>query len=172
MVQAQAFLLRNADLITRTKGKPNVQHHDLSQPRLRHLAPAWSRCNTNWSTLFNQAPGSTNAYVLGGDMESSGAQHAARWWHVPLTAGTWAFDMLHTTGSNRGIYSVRIDDAEVGTIDGYATNPGTKNVRSRVSGIKVAGTGYHKLSLVMATKNASSSLYAGTVAMLGLRRTA
>ena len=125
----------------------------------------WSSGDLNWDVLD---PIGTAQY--GGRIDSTGLQNAARWWEKDLAAGTWDFEMIHSTGSNRGIYSVRIDDVEVGTIDGYAGLLG--NVHTILTGLRVPFSGTHKIGLVMATKNASSSGYVGTVAAFQMRRTA
>lgn len=131
-------------------------------PRIVNFATYWASGNTNWSTL------TPLGIEYGGDVESSGSQNDARWWYVELQKGTWDFEMLHRTGSNRGVYHVLIDDVEVGTIDGFG---GTATARSSVTGFSVAWSGTHKLSLVMASKNGSSSAYYGTVGAIQLRRT-
>lgn len=134
-------------------------------PRIVPLTTFWSHGNTNWNTDFLDL-----TYVYTGDIESNGTVNNARWWYLGLGNGTWTLDVLHTTGPNRGIYSVQIDDVQVGTFDGYSSGQ-VKNVRSSVSGISIANPGKHKLSFVMATKNASSSQFFGTVTAMQMRRT-
>lgn len=153
----------------------SLQMRQVSGPSMPHriinFTTFWSHGNTNWDTLFTQTAGTASTIAYGGDEESTGAQNAARWWYLDIHPGTWDFSMVHTTAVNRGIYSIRLDDIEVGTIDGYSS-PSVANVRSTVSGVKVTSGGRHKLSLVMASKNGSSSSYFGTVAAIQLRRTA
>jgi hypothetical protein len=135
-----------------------------------HFTLAWDHGNTNWNTLFEDAANTT--YAFGGDVESGGNQNDAKWWYLFLTAGTWAIDLLYATGPNRGIVSVQLDDVQVGTLDAYHALPVIKNNRASVTGITVGWTGVHKVSLVMSSKNASSSAYYGTITSLALRRTA
>lgn len=134
-------------------------------PGILNFTLFWSAGSTTWNTIV-----ATETYHYTGSVQSSGAQNAALWWYVNLSAGTWDFELLHDTGGNRGIYSIQIDDVQVGTIDGYGST--VVNVRTAVTAIAVAATGRHKLSLVMATKNGSSSAYYGTATALQMRRTA
>lgn len=121
---------------------------------------------TNWNTL-----GVTTTALYNGEQFSSGAQNDAISWDIMLPAGTWAFELIHSQNTNRGIYSVRLDDVEKGTIDGYAGSE-TLNVRSQVTDIVVATTGKVTLSLAMASKNASASLYRGFIHHCMFKRTA
>lgn len=122
--------------------------------------------NTNWSTPTLDANS-----IHGGYMASSGAQNDLIGWDVVLAAGTWIFELEHDTASTRGIYSIRLDGVEVGTIDGYSAIL-IWNVRTLVAGIVVATTGKKRLTLQMATKNGSSSSYIGAIQHVQLRRTA
>lgn len=122
--------------------------------------------NTNWAT---NAVGT--ASLKNGTRNSSAAQNAEVSWNVLLAAGTWTITLMHRTASSRGVYSVQIDDVEVGTIDGYSAVT-TENVLTSVTGIVVATPGIKKLSLKMLTKNASSSGYLGSLVGVTLRRTA
>jgi hypothetical protein len=122
--------------------------------------------NTNWSTLTVEA-----AAIHNGLKDSSGAQNASIEWEVPLAAGTWDIEVTHAEGSSHGIASVRFDGVEKGTIDFYTA--GTNwNQQDSVTGIAVASPAVVTVSLVMATKNASSSGYAGRINGVRLRRTA
>lgn len=124
-----------------------------------------SHGQTNWSSTFNNA-----GLLYAFDLESTGAQNAALWWYQHLAAGTWDYELIHATGGNRGIYSFQIDDIEVGTIDGFGG--AVQNVHSTIAGFKVRQTGKHKIALVMASKNVSSSNYFGTICTGQLRRAA
>lgn len=131
----------------------------------------------NMSSFFSAGNTTWDHFSIGGDgwayqaeiQSDSSTQNNARWWYVGLSAGTWNFSMIHSTNSNRGIYSVQLDDVTIGTIDGYGGD--VKNVRSTLTGIAVSTTGKHKLSLVMASKNGSSAGYYGTMTALQMRRT-
>lgn len=102
---------------------------------------------------------------------SSGAQNDECNYDVILAAGTWNFELIHQARADAGIYNLQLDGVTVGTIDGY--NIGTVvNTRSSINGIVVAATGVKRLKLKMATKNASSSSYIGSVAGAQLLRTA
>lgn len=122
--------------------------------------------HTNWSTI--STAGANAAFAA--RMQSSGAQNDSITFNVALTPGTWEVSLLHERDPDNGIYSVRFDGVEKGTIDGYAAAQ-TVNVISMVSGIDVPVAKQVALSLVMATKNASSSSYFGRIQHLQLRKT-
>ena len=124
--------------------------------------------NTNWSTITLDSPSNTHLYS--GHKNSGGSQNDAINWDVILPAGTWRVDLLHTKGTDRGVYSVRFDGVEKGTIDGYNASA-QYNQASSVTGITVASSGKVTVALVMATKHASSSSYVGAIQGLRLRRT-
>lgn len=122
---------------------------------------------TNWSTVFFTSTRFHGAFIY-----STGAvANDEMYWDVYLAAGTFKFKMLHEKDTDRGIYSIQIDGVEVGTIDGYAASS-TSNVQTTVTGIVVATAGLKRLKLKMATKNASSSGYRGSIQAAALRRTA
>lgn len=129
------------------------------------ILPMSSYSNTNWGTveLSTATPGNMRNM-------SDGTQNAEIAFNVALSAGTWKLLLGSTVDGNRGIYSVRIDDNEVGTIDGYAAAPGVGF--TGVTGITIASTGVKKLSLKMATKNALSSGYYGVFGVILLIKTA
>jgi hypothetical protein len=92
-------------------------------------------------------------------------------WDFYLAAGTWEFWMVHITNNNRGIYTVTLDGAAVGTVDGYSAGSVTY-VEAQIAGHVVATAGVKRLLLKMSTKNASSSAYVGSIQLCGMRRTA
>lgn len=102
---------------------------------------------------------------------TSAAQNDEIGWDVYLAAGTWEFWLLHITNNNRGIYTVTLDGASVGTIDGYSAGS-VSYVESPIAGHVVATAGLKRLLLKMSTKNASSSGYVGSIQLVGMRRTA
>jgi len=75
-----------------------------------------------------------------------------------LSAGTWTIYVCATKGTSQGIYTLLIDDVSVGTMDFYAGS-GSDNNEMNVASIAVATSGIKKISLKVATKNASSSNY-------------
>lgn len=110
--------------------------------------------NTNWSDN-----NSTNTCVGGGFLGTvNGNQNNYVEFPVCLSAGTWTCRLVYVKQSDAGIYSVRLDGTEVGTVDAYAASS-TKNSVSDITGISVATTGKKTLRLQMATKNASASAY-------------
>ncbi len=121
---------------------------------------------TNFDTIT-----ADSAAVHAAEKTSSGAQNAEIGWDVVLVAGTWTVELIHLTANDNGIYSVQFAAVEKGTIDGYAA-AAVRNVRSSVTGIAVATTAKTRVTLKMATKNASSSSYFGRINHVQLRRTA
>lgn len=124
-----------------------------------------SHGNSGWASRFFDA----NA-VYGSFLRSNTAQNDAVWWYVPLAAGTYSFTLVYIRGTSTGIYSVRIDSVEVGTVDSYGT--AQYNTVGTVTGVSVATTGRKEIRLVMASKNASSSGYRGDLQHLTILRTA
>ncbi|MDT0183231.1 right-handed parallel beta-helix repeat-containing protein [Microbacterium sp. ARD31] len=118
----------------------------------------------NW----NSHPQVSGAF-FGQHALSSGAQDAYRNYTVNLKPGTYSIAVWHTKDVNRGIYSVRVDGVVVGTIDGYAAS--TTPERAVLTGFNVRSGGRRTLSLVMATKNGSSSDYYGAVSGISVVRT-
>lgn len=92
-------------------------------------------------------------------------------WDVPLTAGTWTFTMIHQCNTDRGIYTVRLDSTTVGTIDGYAAAK-TVNSAGTITNIVVGSDAVYRLTLLMATKNASSTNFYYGLNHIALSRTA
>jgi hypothetical protein len=123
--------------------------------------------NTTWSTITVD---SGDNLVHNGTKDSGGAQNSEISWDLIIPAGTWRIDVMHRKGSDRGVYSVQIDAVEQGTIDGYAAAT-AYNQTGSVTGIAVATTDKHTLKLKMATKNASSSSYVGSIQQVRMRRT-
>lgn len=97
------------------------------------------------------------------------AQNSEIAWDINLLAGTYMIGFTQAQGSDRGIYSVQLNDVQVGTADGY--NAGSAYVLSTVSAIAVATSGANELSLKMLTKNASSSSYKGIIGGVMIART-
>lgn len=120
---------------------------------------------TNWDT--NTAVANT---IRGYTKDSSGAQNDAIGFDVVLGAGVWTFELMHRTSTDRGIYTVALTQGALGTIDGY-TLGSASNVRSTITGINVREPIKQRLTLTMATKNASSSSYIGSIQAIQFRRT-
>lgn len=120
--------------------------------------------NTNWDTVQARNPA-----LLNGIKNSTGAQNASIDFTVILAAGTWTVELLYLGGSDSGIYSIRFDGVEKGTIDSYGDG---ENALASVTGIVVTTTARITLRLQMATKNASSASYYGYLQHVQLRRTA
>lgn len=121
-----------------------------------------------WTPMFltNAATGNFVGWVN----QSDGTQNDAITFDCALGAGTYQFDLYHLQFGSRGIYTVKIDGATVGTIDGY-TGGGITPAVGSITGIVLAA-GTHTITLLMATKNASSSGFVGQVERFLLTRTA
>lgn len=121
-------------------------------------------------TNFNTNTLAANTFH-GGSKDSSGAQNAVISFDVVLAAGTWTFEMMHRTASDRGIYTVALSvTGSLGTIDGYS-GLSANNALSSLTSINVREPIKQRLTLTMATKNASSSSYVGSIQHIQLRRT-
>jgi hypothetical protein len=111
------------------------------------------------------------ANVAVGIIQSSGAQNDEISWDIALEEGTWEIELLFSKDTNRGIYTVLIDGAAVGTIDSYAAAV-AHNMKGLAGGIVVQTPGKKTLSLKMATKNGASGGYFALLQLIQMRRTA
>lgn len=125
-----------------------------------------AKANVNWSDIISGALG-----ICYGISRSSGAQNDSIAWDVVLAVGTWTIQLLHYASADRGIYSVQFDSVEKGTIDGYRATA-EADARNSVTGIVVSASAKIELKLKMATKNASSDGYYGSIKNVRLIRTA
>lgn len=102
---------------------------------------------------------------------TTGAQNDEAGWDLTLAAGTYKFSYVHWKANDEGIATVLLDGVSVGTVDAYNSSQ-VKNVYSEITGITVATSGKHRLTLKAATKNASSSNFIVSMQAVQLRRTA
>jgi hypothetical protein len=109
--------------------------------------------------------------IRNGIKSSNGSQNNEISFDVILAVGTWTIELMHMQQSLCGIYTALIDGISVGTIDGYTASI-AYSVRSSVTGVTITSAGKHRLTLRMATKNASSTGYYGQIQHIQLRRTA
>lgn len=123
---------------------------------------------------FGTVSQSSNRYLAGDRQSDSGQNNEVVFsFGSTLAAGTWSMTLLHRADTNKGIYTVAVSpDAaawtDLGTIDGYAGVAAP--ARTTATGLTIAaGTKFVRLK--MATKNASSSAYGGTVSALTGTRT-
>lgn len=129
------------------------------------IAPIQPDANTGWSTWSVDA-----AAPMGFTLTSASAQDNEATFNFNARAGTYTLEVLHKAGASRGIADVYIDGVLQGTkIDQY----GASNVarRETIAGIVIPTDGDHTIRFVMATKNASSTGYVGTLSAISLRRT-
>lgn len=118
------------------------------------------------------------AVITGGDIYSSGAQNEYIQFNTYLSPGTYDLTLLYHKWTDRGIFTIYVDDlatgtagtTSIGTIDSYAAGV-VDNVFSTISGFTVATGGQKAIRLSMKTKNASASAYYAVVSMITLTRT-
>jgi len=118
------------------------------------------------------------AVMMGGDIYSAGVIDSYIQYNAYLSPGTWVVTLLHHQDIDRGIYTLFVDDlstgtagtTSIGTVDGY-TAATTNNVSTSFTSFAVTTGGQKAIRLTMATKNASSSAYAGVISLLTLTRT-
>lgn len=108
--------------------------------------------------------------LSGGELEQSSNAANEVGWYVPLTAGTWALDVIYWQYTNSAIFTVSIDGTTVGTIDTYGAS--TANVVGTITGITVASSKMALVKFAASTKNASSTGYAVRISHIALRKTA
>lgn len=128
--------------------------------------PAWSAWSS--TTGFSR---SVQAIMGGGRAISSSSINDYVEYPVALVAGTWDFNLTHSKGTNRGIYTVAVDGSTIGTIDGYRSLGGLANQLDTISGWSIAEDGVYPVRLTMASKNGGSSAYYGIMQWLSFVRT-
>ena len=122
--------------------------------------------HVNWNTIWMDG-----GNVHGAQKESSGAQNDEINFDVLLGAGDWTFELMHNRWTSRGIYTVSLSIAgtTLGTIDGY-NGSSSYNTKSTLT-FTLTENRQERLKLKMATKNASSGSYQGSINHIQLRRT-
>lgn len=152
----------HADIRAALEGKADVHEHAPSRQVISIPGYTLAKYETGDWTRFSGS-------VLFGGTAQATTQNAERGWDIYLDAGYYTIELAHQEGTNLGIYSVRVDDVEVGTIDGYAATFVSR--LAAVVDVMISDTGIHKISIVMATKNASSSGYLAKLNGLNILRT-
>lgn len=122
-----------------------------------------------WTPTYFRASDTGGQYV-GWVNISDGTQNDSITFDFVGGAGTYALELYHLPFTNRGIYTIKIDGTTVGTIDGYAASLAA--ARNTLTGLSVATSGQHTITLLMATQNVSSSGFTGIVERIGLTQTA
>jgi len=111
----------------------------------------------------------TNNFV-GWVNTSDTAQNDSITFDFICNAGTHTLEFFHLPFMNRGIYTLQIDGTTIGTVDGFSNS--LVPTRAVLTGIVVSTSGQHTFTILMATKNASSSAYMGMVERAVLTQTA
>lgn len=128
----------------------------------RTVAGTWTRLGSNTGTGFS-----------GWDTtQSNGAQNEEIEYKIVLAAGTYSVYLHVDKDVNRGIITVSVDGVAIGTVDTYNASRVSNAVGTVTTALVVATNKTVTLNLKMASKNASSSLYYGTVMAIELVRTA
>lgn len=134
-----------------------------TMPRRIEINVFMSYNNIGWNSI------ATDTFAHRRGLRSStGAQNAEFSLPVVLSAGTWDIEIIHSAGPTVGIYSVLIDNIEIGTFDGYRT--ATMNNQSSTLSFNRLTTGKKVLTIRMATRNVASSNFLGRINHIVLRR--
>lgn len=100
---------------------------------------------------------------------SAGAQNDSCNYLFGVSGGTYNLNCWYIKNSNAGIITFLIDGVSVGTIDAYAAVL-TYNQSSIIRGVAIS-QGAHRMTIKIATKNASSSSYFSNITSFTLQRT-
>lgn len=155
---------------------PNPKVASIESPLIDNLLP-WRVPLDVLSNNFSASSGDfSTAYVahLGAGLlyQPSPAQNDYIAFDLILAAGTWSLELVGPTQNNAGIITVEIDGvATGGTADFYSSSAQSYDHFFNIS-FTVATGGKHRLTLIVATKNASSSGYQLGLQMANLQRTA
>lgn len=154
-----------AEIMTSEKSRGFSPHYIIPTALVPSLA------NVGWATRTGVAGGNSFGNYT---MESDGTQNDSITFGWEGQAGTYSINVSHRKGSNRGQYTVYIDGVVQGggsqLLDAYNSTP-ADTVSSIGTTFQVITDGPHTIQFVMATKNASSSSYVGSVSGIFLTRT-
>lgn len=134
----------------------------MNTPTVTILAFATPAANKRFSIVAQ-----TGGVMFGGTVTSDGSSAAEISFDFYGDAGSYALDVFHTANNNRCVYTLTIDGAAVGTVDGYNATSVAK--RDTIAGPVVLTAGRHRLRITCATKNASSTGFLGVLSAIVLR---
>lgn len=100
---------------------------------------------------------------------SDGAQNDQISFDFACAAGTYTIELLHLPFQNRGVYTLKVDGVQVGTVDGYQSS--LIPARAKITGVVLA-SGQHTITALMASKNSSASSYVGMIDRFTFTQTA
>jgi len=127
----------------------------------------------NWDYSAGNTP--TRTYtasaISGGVVSATSSATNEIGWYVPLTAGTWALDILAPTGPDSGILTITLDGASVGTVDTYSAGA-VWNLNNSFTGINVPTSKIALLKVAVPTKNGASVGNRYYLQHVALRKTA
>lgn len=104
--------------------------------------------------------------------QSAGAQNEEIQYKCILAAGTYSIYLNVDKDVNRGIYTVSIDSVSAGTSDSYNSSRIANVILTLTTSLVVATSKLVTVNVKMASKNASSSAYYGTLNAIEFVRTA
>lgn len=129
--------------------------------------PAW-QARKSTVGLWTRTNGSADLSM--GYSESSGAQNDEIVWPSYLDSVAWKCALIFHKGSSSGIYTVKFDGTALGTVDSYAAGASVNNYSDATTWTQATPKAAD-LTLVMATKNASSINYLADLQTVSLIRT-
>lgn len=110
----------------------------------------------SWIAIGTSGTGSITGEAAA---QSAGAQNEEVEYKCVLQAGTYKVLLHHDKDINRGIYTIYVDAASIGTVDGYAATRVAGAISSISTTLVVATNKEVVVRVKMATKNASSAGY-------------
>lgn len=132
-------------------------------------APQWlsvlSKAATMWHDQSVKTVGNAFTYSMDASQKygfvvyQNAAANGDTWTNgFSVAAGTYTFNILNSTDSNRGKMDFFVDNVQIGTIQDFYSAALTQNVVKTIASISVTD-GYHTFKGVVNGKNASSSDY-------------
>lgn len=122
---------------------------------------------SNFDAVYFNNSAYTGGYRAG---PGNGVQDQTASWKVVLAPGTYELDVVSVDWDDAGVMSWTLDDAPVGTIDGFSSN-GKYNVFHTLPHLVVSDGGVKTLTVKVSSKNDASAGYNAYLEAIQLRRT-
>jgi hypothetical protein len=122
---------------------------------------------SNFDTVYFNNSAYTGGYRAG---PGNGVQDQTASWKVVLSAGTYELDVVSIDWDDGGIMSWTLDDAPIGTIDGYSSS-GKYNEFHTLPHLVVSDGGVKTLTVKVSSKNDASAGFNAYLEAIQLRRT-
>lgn len=126
------------------------------------IAGGWTRIGANVGT----GTAGWNA------AQSAGAQNEEVLYKAAMAAGTYSVYLHVDKDVNRGIYTTSIDAVSIGTNDSYSATRVANSILTVSTSLVIATNKLVSINVKMATKNAASAGYYGTINAIEFVRTA